>query len=156
MQTKTPVIFYTASYLNDEPTQTGITETIAVFPNTVNDYPETELLTSYAHIGQHTPVSNDFIKEYCTELTDIKDYEELKQELENIVGYNLLIQNSNNFTYIIYLDSKEINRFENQESDSCVFKYLLNKQSQSVSYALKHGGYSVKIMNQSTQEITNY
>lgn len=86
---KTPVIFYTASYLNHEPAQTGITETIAVFPNSSNEHYQNGLLTSYAHVGQHTPISLDFIEQHCTKITDPKNYSELLEELKG-QGYDNL------------------------------------------------------------------
>ena len=46
------------------------------------------MITSYAHIGQHTGACKEWIKE--TESANESEYSDLKQELESI-GYNLKI-----------------------------------------------------------------
>jgi len=50
-------------------------------------------------------------------------------------------------TFIIFHNKVEQKRFENQESDICLFKYILNHQSQSVHWAIKYEGWSVEIEN---------
>lgn len=60
------------------------------------------------------------------------------------------------FTYIIKLDNKEQKRFENQKSDFCVLKYILDHQGQSMSYALKYGGWSVDVINEETKDVCKY
>ena len=57
-------------------------------------------------------------------------------------------------SYIIYQDGEEKQKFDNQESDSKPFGWLLRNQGQSVNYALKHGGWKVKEINDITKEET--
>lgn len=60
----------------------------AYFPN-LNYFRENNLTKQgYAHIGQHSPVSVDYIKE--TRPATREEFEPLKRELESI-GYNLKI-----------------------------------------------------------------
>lgn len=60
------------------------------------------------------------------------------------------------FCYKIYKDSEQINQFDNQSNDLCVFKFLHKDQSQSISYALEHEGYVVDIICNNTGKLTNY
>jgi len=60
------------------------------------------------------------------------------------------------YTYIIYSDKKEIKRFEDQNSDINIFKFMLNCQGNSMDYAFKYGGYSATVTDQDTKEIVNY
>jgi hypothetical protein len=55
-------------------------------------------------------------------------------------------------TYIIYLDRKEIKRFEDQESDIKPLIFMQRHQGQSLSYALKYSGYSVEEIDTKTKE----
>lgn len=57
-------------------------------------------------------------------------------------------------TYVIYQDNEEKQTFEKQISDSKPFGWLLRNQGQSVNYALKHGGWKVKEINDTTKEET--
>ena len=60
------------------------------------------------------------------------------------------------YTYKIYQDEKLVKEFNNQSSDSNVFGWLLRNQGQSVSWALKHGGWRVDVINEETNELTPY
>jgi len=60
------------------------------------------------------------------------------------------------YTYIISRDKNEITRIKDQLTDFCVLKYFIDKTSYSMNHALKHEGYSVKVLNQETNEICNY
>jgi RecA-family ATPase len=66
-------------------------ELFAFFPEeNYNTYPS-DLRTSYAHIGQHSPCSIEYANE-SRKATE-EEYKELKEELDGI-GYNLdLIKN---------------------------------------------------------------
>ena len=55
------------------------------------------------------------------------------------------------FTFIICQDKEEKKRFENQTGDFCAFKWLLNNQGQSTDWALRHGGWSVEVINERTK-----
>jgi RIO-like serine/threonine protein kinase len=59
-------------------------------------------------------------------------------------------------TYIIYLDNKEIKRFEGQTSDLKPLMFIQRHQGQSLSYALKYSGYKVEEINETTQIIKNW
>lgn len=56
------------------------------------------------------------------------------------------------YTFIIYHDNEEVVKFENQESDIKPCMYIQNHQGQSLNYALKHGGWKVKAINEETTE----
>ena len=60
------------------------------------------------------------------------------------------------FTYKIYQNGKFKKEFNKQKNDFCVFKYLLDNQSQSTEYALKYGDWSVDIINEKTKEKSKY
>lgn len=55
------------------------------------------------------------------------------------------------FTFKIYKDNKIIKEFNNQNSDFCVLKFILNYQSNSMHHALKYEGYKVEEINQITK-----
>ena len=57
------------------------------------------------------------------------------------------------FTYILYRDGKEIKRFENQDNDFCILKYILDNTSQSMHYAFRYDGYSCKYFEQEKPDI---
>ncbi len=59
-------------------------------------------------------------------------------------------------TYIISRDKNEITRIKDQLTDFCVLKYFIDKTTQSMHYALKYDGYTIKVLNQETNEICNY
>ena len=82
---KTKVRFLIEDQYQTKDGQT-ITEVLAVFPDT---YEKSGFLTCYAHLGQHSYAHTDYLKD----LKPAKEeqYKSLKEELENIVGYNLQI-----------------------------------------------------------------
>lgn len=55
----------------------------------VEDYRNGDVVC-YQHIGQHGTADIEFMK-YCTEDASPAEYAELKDELENIIGYDLTI-----------------------------------------------------------------
>lgn len=55
-------------------------------------------------------------------------------------------------TYIIYQDKKEVKRFENQTSDFPTLKYIQSHQGQSLSWALRYGGWAVQEIDEKTKE----
>ena len=63
---------------------------MAVFPNEQWNDLSKDTVTCYAHIGQHSAVHLDYLKE-CT-IAQKEDYLPLKTELESI-GYKLNILN---------------------------------------------------------------
>lgn len=54
------------------------------------------------------------------------------------------------YTFIISHNGEVKKRFENQESDMQAFKFLLRSQSQSTSWALRHGGWKVEQIDEET------
>ena len=60
------------------------------------------------------------------------------------------------YDFIVTRYGVEIERFEDQQTDLKPFSYLLKKQSQSVDYALKHGGWGVKERNNDTGKIRHW
>lgn len=46
--------------------------------------------------------------------------------------------------------------FENQETDFCALRWLLNNQGQSTDWAIKYGGWAVKITDNETGEVSNW
>ena len=60
------------------------------------------------------------------------------------------------FKYTIYQDKKEITNFTDQKNDFCVLKWFMNKTNFSMSYAFTYDGYSVTVLNQETNVLTNY
>jgi len=84
---QTEVTFYVATYeaVNNEPV---ISEVIAVFiPEILSKMDEFEC---YAHFGQHSTCSQSFLRENCRKATEA-EYQDLFNELENSVGYNLKV-----------------------------------------------------------------
>jgi len=75
-----------------------ITEVTALFPHDV-ETPEGHI-SCYAHVGQHG--SADY--RYCvskSRLATKEEYRDLKNELENAVGYNLnIVQKQNRTKYL--------------------------------------------------------
>lgn len=61
-----------------------------------------------------------------------------------------------NITVTVTKDGETLKEFKNQTNDFEGFRYLLNNQSQSVSYAVKYGGYDVILKNEETGEIEKY
>jgi hypothetical protein len=62
----------------------------------------------------------------------------------------------NTYTYNIYRDGELKKEIKGQTTDGEVFAYLHRAQPQSVHYALTHGGWKVKIINEQTGEVTDY
>lgn len=60
------------------------------------------------------------------------------------------------YTYTIFKDNKEVAKYTNQDTDIKVFAYLHKEQSQSIDWAIKHGGYRVEVTNETTGETTQY
>ena len=58
------------------------------------------------------------------------------------------------YTFIIKQDGIEKKKFEHEANDYEPFKWLLRNQGQSVSYALKYGGWSVEAIDEDTGEST--
>ena len=59
-------------------------------------------------------------------------------------------------TYKIYQDNKLIKEFNNQKSDFCVLKFMLDNQGNSMDYAFKYGGYSATVTDQKTNIVHSY
>jgi hypothetical protein len=57
-------------------------------------------------------------------------------------------------TFTIYHDKVEQKRFENQESDLCLYKYILSHQSHSVHWAIKYEGWYVEMENEEGEFIS--
>lgn len=85
MENKTKVLFLIEDQYETKDGQT-ITEVLAVFPNT---YEKSGFLMCYAHLGQHSYAHTDYLKGLKPAMEE--QYKSLKEELENIVGYNLQI-----------------------------------------------------------------
>jgi hypothetical protein len=87
---KTNATFYVATYeaVNDEPV---ISEVIAVFVDEIQAVINSEIYySSYAHFGQHSDCSQSFLRENCRKARK-EEYQDLFNELENVVGYNLKV-----------------------------------------------------------------
>jgi hypothetical protein len=82
---KTKVRFLIEDQYETKDGQT-ITEVLAVFSDT---YEKSGFLMCYAHLGQHSYAHTDYLK--SLNLATEEQYKSLKEELENIVGYNLQI-----------------------------------------------------------------
>lgn len=54
--------------------------------------------------------------------------------------------------YKIYQDNKVVKEFKYQSGDFEPFKWLLNNQGQSINWALRHGGWKVEEINETTNE----
>ena len=85
---KTNVQFYLATYDANESDEQPYKEVIAVFVDEI--LKGTDYLGCYAHLGQHSTCSLDFLRENCRKINKKEDYQELKTELE-LIGYNLNI-----------------------------------------------------------------
>lgn len=99
----TKVKFYMATYEPYEADEQPTKEVLAVFVDekyysednigyggvTKEDVENT--LVAYAHLGQHSSVSNSFLAENCKEIIDQEMYKDLLNELTNLVGYNLIV-----------------------------------------------------------------
>lgn len=112
---KTKVVFYT---IPENEVQGG--EVIAVFIEIKERYPNTYL--SYMHLGQHSTVHKDFLKN-C-KLSEKEEYKNLYKELENR-GYNL-----------DDLNSKLLQNFDNSEEQKEFIKdylYLLGHDTEVYS-----------------------
>ena len=59
-------------------------------------------------------------------------------------------------TLIVTKDKKEVAKFENQTSDFAAFRYLLNHQSQSTSWAINYEGWDAEIIDNETKESRFY
>lgn len=55
-------------------------------------------------------------------------------------------------TYKIFRDGKEVAIFEDQETDLKPCLYIQQNQSQSLTYALRYGGWQVEETDQATGE----
>jgi hypothetical protein len=60
------------------------------------------------------------------------------------------------YTLNIYQNNELKKTFKDQKTDFKAFKFLLDNQSQSTSYAIKYGGWKVEIINQKTKEVSFY
>lgn len=88
---KTNVAFYMATYEPIEADEQPFKEVIAVFVDEIEGVVNGEKhFSCYAHLGQHSTCSEYFLAENCRKATE-KEYQELFNELENQVGYNLNI-----------------------------------------------------------------
>lgn len=81
---KTKVKFYVASYAPVEEDEQPHREVLAVFVDEVHD----GYIDCYAHLGQHSTCSNSFLRENCR-IASKEEYNDLFNELTNLVGYNL-------------------------------------------------------------------
>lgn len=86
IEEKTEVVFL----VNDNDPDND--DVFAYFPN-INHDVRGEFKTSYSHIGQHSACHPDYADE--SRLATPEEYNDLKNELENQVGYNLEIITSN-------------------------------------------------------------
>jgi hypothetical protein len=82
----TNVAFYIASYSAD------FTEVLAVFVDEIetNKTKDDVYFSCYARLGQHSTCSQSFIAENCRKASQ-EEYQELFNELENLVGYKLKV-----------------------------------------------------------------
>ena len=55
-------------------------------------------------------------------------------------------------TVKIYKDNELKKEFNKQETDFCAFKWLLDNQGQSCSWAIKHEGWKVELIDEDTNE----
>ena len=97
----TNVQFYLATYEANESDEQNEREVIAVFVDekyyseanigygrvTKEDVENTSV--GYSHLGQHCAVSQSFLAENCRKINDKEEYQDLFNELTNLVGYNL-------------------------------------------------------------------
>lgn len=65
-------------------------------------------------------------------------------------------QQPDNLTVTIKQDGKIKKVFTEQKDDFCAFRYLLNNQGQSTDYALRYGGWSVEVKNETTGQVENW
>ena len=79
---KTSVTFYIESKMYEELPP----EVFAVFFNEKDG----RFVQSYAHLGQHSECAMSYIEQKCRLATE-QEYDDLKQELEGHVGYDLAI-----------------------------------------------------------------
>lgn len=86
----TNVEFYVATYEANELDEQPYKEVIAVFTDTKNSFNNETYFECYAHLGQHSNCSLSFLRENCKKATK-EEYQELFNELNNSVGYNLEI-----------------------------------------------------------------
>jgi hypothetical protein len=70
---------------------------LAVFPYVIDNG---AFVTSYAHIGQHSGMDYDYIKQ-TTPVKYKKDYQDLYNELVNI-GYNLKVITKRNYSKYLH------------------------------------------------------
>ena len=85
---KTNVQFYVATYEAIEEDEQPFKEVLAVFVDEAEGIKD--LFSCYAHLGQHSICSQSFLEEKCKKATK-EQYQELFNELENQVGYNLKV-----------------------------------------------------------------
>lgn len=87
---KTNVTFYIEKEKNkDVPYPSVFAVFIDINQGRENSPDDTKL--GYEHIGQHTPISLEYVKEKCR-LATKEEYTDLANELENVIGYNLNIK----------------------------------------------------------------
>jgi hypothetical protein len=84
----TNVQFYIATYPGYEGDEQPRKEVLAVFTEQPED--DGECYYCYTHIGQHSICSQSFLAESCRKASQ-EEYQELFNELENLVGYNLKV-----------------------------------------------------------------
>ena len=72
-------------------------EIYAVF-NPYSDNSKKNTLEGYAHIGQHTEIHTDYIRESL--IATYQEYKELYEELTNLIGYKLNVLNEDFEEYL--------------------------------------------------------
>lgn len=86
----TNVEFYVATYEANESDEQPFKEVVAVFVDEKLVTDKDTMFDCYAHLGQHSICSQSFLRENCRKANET-EYENLFNELENVVGYNLKI-----------------------------------------------------------------
>jgi hypothetical protein len=73
-------------------------EVIAIFPEEcgTNEY---WTCASYVHVGQHGSCDPDAVIQ-GTKLSTVEEYSDLKNELENCIGYNLEVIKRNRYSFL--------------------------------------------------------
>lgn len=86
---QTEVKFYVATYEANEYGE-QYEEVIAVFVDEWMLQDDELIFDCYVHTGQHSTCSQDFLRENCRKAKK-EEYQDLFNELENLVGYNLKV-----------------------------------------------------------------
>jgi len=103
-------------------------EIIALFPTLKWDL-EGKLCTAYTHYGQHGEADYEWVMANSISI-GFEQYQELYQELSNLVGYNLIIE-----------DLEEIRALDKHDCDRCGTSHI-GTQERVFSCGL-HGEYCV-------------